>query len=313
MSSQATPSLTVVVGTYNGAAGLPVLLAALEQQTVSGFELLMVVDGSTDDTMALLRAYKPQNFTLRTIYQHNRGRSATRNRGGREAHGPLLVFFDQDMRPEPHCLAHHVAHHSQHANTLASGALAEDGQRTTNDFHHYKTALSNGWMAPLAAIEGAMPQHQLFLTAANFSVHKAVFVQLEGFEERVNDAEDYDLAVRAYEQGLGIYYIKAAVAWHEEQLTCRSYVNRQRQYRRAHLQLRALRPHWYRNGPYRTGMDATATGLKRAIYALFGWRYWVRTVDGRNWLRRLPRPIRYRLYGLIVMAWAVYYPEKELP
>lgn len=88
----ATVPLSVVIPAYNYARFLPDCLRSVAAQDVPGLEVLVVDDGSTDDTAAVVAAHPG----VRYLHQENRGLSAARNRGLAETHGELVLFLDAD-------------------------------------------------------------------------------------------------------------------------------------------------------------------------------------------------------------------------
>jgi glycosyltransferase involved in cell wall biosynthesis len=86
-------SVSVVIPAYNRAHLLPATVASVLQQTVEPLEILIVDDGSSDDTPTLCSTFPPP---VRYIRQENAGLSAARNRGIREARGNWLAFIDSD-------------------------------------------------------------------------------------------------------------------------------------------------------------------------------------------------------------------------
>lgn len=91
-------SITVVIPTYNRAGWLPATVASVLQQTRPPDEVLIVDDGSRDDTEAVCRALPAP---VRYVRQENAGVSAARNRGVREANGEWIAFLDSDDLWEP--------------------------------------------------------------------------------------------------------------------------------------------------------------------------------------------------------------------
>ena len=86
---------------YNGSAMIGEALRSIEDQTYRDLEVVVVDDGSTDDTARICR----DRPGLRLISQENRGTAAARNRGIREARGGLIAFLDQDDLWAPDRLA----------------------------------------------------------------------------------------------------------------------------------------------------------------------------------------------------------------
>jgi glycosyltransferase involved in cell wall biosynthesis len=86
-------SISVVIPTYNRGHLVGEAVASVLAQTVPLLEVIVVDDGSTDDTFDRLRPYMPQIIYCR---QENQGVSAARNLGIREAHGEFIAFLDSD-------------------------------------------------------------------------------------------------------------------------------------------------------------------------------------------------------------------------
>jgi GT2 family glycosyltransferase len=152
-----------------------------------------------------------------------------------------------------------------------------------------------------------MPADKFFLTSANCSLNKQLFEQLGGFDEKLTDAEDYDLGKRAIEQGIAIYFNPEIIGWHDDFITCRSYIKRQQQYQQAHQRLKELYPERYAYNQY---AYKPAKGIKKLIYKFFAGWFWVNVVDKFNFLKILPQSLRYKIYDIIITANAVHFPLK---
>ena len=104
----APPLVSIIVPAYNAAKHLPLLFAALEQQTLprSAWELILIDDGSTDDTV---RIAEESGLALVTRAPTRAGSFAARNLGVELSRAPLLAFTDADCIPHPEWLAEGVA------------------------------------------------------------------------------------------------------------------------------------------------------------------------------------------------------------
>ena len=98
----ADPFFSIVVPTYNRAPLLSRTIESILQQTCTDFELLLIDDGSTDDTAQVVRHFSEQDARVRYQHQQNAERGAARNNGIRAAKGQFIIFFDSDdeMRPQ---------------------------------------------------------------------------------------------------------------------------------------------------------------------------------------------------------------------
>lgn len=89
------PAITVLMTVYNGRKLLPEAIESILVQTHRDFELLIINDGSTDDSLALLRTYADPRIRI-IDQQPNRGIHHTLNRGLHEARGRYVAIMDQD-------------------------------------------------------------------------------------------------------------------------------------------------------------------------------------------------------------------------
>ena len=101
------PEVSVVVAAYNQAAWLDEAICGVRAQTFEDWELLVVDDGSTDDTPAVV-ARHGDDRRIRYVAQERQERSAARNRGIAETSAPLVAFLDADDCWRPEKLARQV-------------------------------------------------------------------------------------------------------------------------------------------------------------------------------------------------------------
>lgn len=116
------PAVSVVIATYNRARFLPETIDSVRQQRFRDFELIVVDDGSTDETRQVLQSYGDQ---IRFFYQENRGPSAARNLGIRYARGTWIAIQDSDdLCTQDHLeiLFDFVKKNPHHGMVFANGA-----------------------------------------------------------------------------------------------------------------------------------------------------------------------------------------------
>lgn len=100
------PQVSVVIPTYNCSAYLAEAVESVLAQTFRDFEVLVIDDGSTDDTAAVMRRYGPP---VRYIRQSNRGVAVARNHGIEQSRGRYVAFLDADDTWLPHKLERQLA------------------------------------------------------------------------------------------------------------------------------------------------------------------------------------------------------------
>ena len=98
MDKADTPSvlLSVVSPVYNGSAYLTPFLQSVLNQSFSDFELIMVDDGSTDDSVQIIQTYQEKDARIHLIRQNHQGAGSARNIGLSQVKGQYIIFLDSD-------------------------------------------------------------------------------------------------------------------------------------------------------------------------------------------------------------------------
>jgi glycosyltransferase involved in cell wall biosynthesis len=303
MANRMSVNTSVIIPTYNGKHKIQTILNSLCQQTYKEFEVVVVIDGSTDGTEEyLLNLTLP--FSFKFFNQINKGRASVRNKGAELAKGDLLIFFDDDMRLEPDCVKAHIEHHQGKPNSILTGAQIDDFNKATTDFQQYKCYLSRTWATKLKKEEDQpLPFSNLYLTAANFSTRKQVFNRIGGFNEQLRDCEDYDFALRAYQLSIPIYYSEKAFGWHDDFQTVASFIKRQLDYKQYNEVLYQLYPDRYSH-LLQTRLNQPGK-LNAIFFSFFKAPIWVKAVED-NYFRLLPKKLRYKLYTWIITTHSTY-------
>ena len=101
--------ISVIVPVYNVAAYLPECLDSILSQDYDKLEVILIDDGSTDDSGAICDDYARRDSRIRVIHQKNGGAAAAKNAGLRAATGEYLSFADSDDFLEPGAYAYMLA------------------------------------------------------------------------------------------------------------------------------------------------------------------------------------------------------------
>lgn len=193
--------LSVVVPTYNQADLLRESLRSLVDQTLpkEAYEIIVVDDGSTDHTTAVLREFGPPVKVLRLTA--NRGRSAARNEGIRRASGELVTFVDSDIIVRRDFLTWHLRTYRSHG----PGVLSRGPVVLVPDV--------------FAARQGSVPRlasSPAYLDTANAAVERLALLQAGAFDEQFPGYgwEDFELGIRLKRLGIRRVFCREAVAFH---------------------------------------------------------------------------------------------------
>jgi glycosyltransferase involved in cell wall biosynthesis len=187
--------VSVIIPVHNGARTVPRALASVFAQTFTNYEVVVVNDGSTDDTASVLAGYGDR---IRVISQPNRGLSAARNAGVRASTSEYIAFLDDDDEWMPAKLARcvPVLDADPECALVYTLALRVDTQGRQMD-------------PPIAQPDGAesptmkeLLAHPWNVVPSQFVVRREVFERCGGFHERfVTSCEDLYFLLNARECG----------------------------------------------------------------------------------------------------------------
>lgn len=180
------PRVTVIIPTYNRAWCLAQAVDSVLAQTFRDFELVVVDDGSRDETRSVLKAYGSR---IRVLDQANRGVSAARNLGIRAARGDLLALLDADDLWQPEKLARQVAFFDRRPGALicqTEEIWIRRGVRV-NPRRRHRKASGDIFEASLALC---------LVSPSAVMLRRGLLDTVGLFDERLPACEDYDLWLR---------------------------------------------------------------------------------------------------------------------
>jgi O-antigen biosynthesis protein len=250
------PRISVVVCTYNGARTLHQCLRAVQALHYPDFEVIVVDDGSRDDSAAIARTYG-----ARVISTENRGLSAARNAGMQAASGEIVAYIDDDAYPDPDWLTY-LANAFRSSRHAAAGGpnIAPPGDGPIAD------CVVNAPGGPVhVLINDEEAEH---IPGCNMAFRRQRLVEVGGFDTQFRAAgDDVDLCWRILERGWTIGFSPAAVVWHHRRNSLRSYWRQQRGYGKAEALLERKWPEKYNSlGHVQWGGQLYGPGLTQVLF-----------------------------------------------
>lgn len=181
------PEVSIIIPTYNSAKYVTDAVDSVLDQSFSDLEVLVIDDGSTDDTESVMGRY---TASVRYIRQQNRGVAAARNRGITESRGRYVAFLDADDTWLPDKLERQIAAlttHPDHQFCYTAFTLV------TSDFEPLATVRSNRH-GP--ALEDLLLRGNVVGSICTVLCERSLFETSGGFDPDLSQCADWDMWVR---------------------------------------------------------------------------------------------------------------------
>ena len=222
------PFVSIIVCSYNGGRTLAACLNSLSKLNYSDYEIILVDDGSADDTRDIAEQFPH----VRYIYQENHGLSHARNTGAAAAKGEVFAYTDSDCMADADWLYYLIG-------TLVSGDYAGVGGPNA-------TPPARNWIQACVAAAPGGPSHVLLtdtvaehIPGCNMAFYRWAFENIGGFDVEYHKAgDDVDFCWRLQQAGCVIAFSPTAIVWHHRRFTLRAFLKQQDGYGEAESLLR---------------------------------------------------------------------------
>src|SRR3989454_10197020 len=225
--------ISVVIPTYNRASLLAKLLEAWQEAdktTKYGYELIFSDDGSSDDTVATLKAHA-NRLPIIVLENEHGGAARARNAAIRRAQGERILMLGDDIFPNPQLVNCHVELSRQFGpDTAILGDIKWHPELKLNYLMHHITEVGHEQFSLNALQPGQYVDFRHFYTA-NISLDRQFLLSEPGlFDERFSKVnfEDAELGYRLANRGVHIRFEPEAWVYHYHDYTAEAFCNRQR-------------------------------------------------------------------------------------
>jgi O-antigen biosynthesis protein len=222
------PFVSIIVCSYNGAKTLASCLESLGRIDYPNYEVILVDDGSTDNTPEIAASFP----NVRYVYQTNHGLSHARNHGAALAQGEIFGYTDSDCMADPDWLYYLLS-------TLLNGDYAGVGGPNVSP-------PAQNWVQACVAAAPGGPSHVLLtdtiaehIPGCNMAWYRWAFENIGGFDPEYHKAgDDVDFCWRVQQAGHAIAFSPTAIVWHYRRFTLRAFRKQQEGYGEAESLLR---------------------------------------------------------------------------
>jgi GT2 family glycosyltransferase len=215
-----TPSVSIVIVSWNSAKHLPICLANLQAQTFRDFEIIIVDNGSTDNSIELAESQSFDSVLQVIRLERNFGFAHSNNLGARIARGEWLVLLNADAYPEPDWLEKLLLAAQQNPgfNFFSSRQIQYDRPELLDgagDMYHVSGLAWRRYYNHQESEYGKQEEEVFGACAAAALYKREDFLQVGGFDEDYfSYFEDVDLSFRLRLIGGRCLYVPQAIVRH---------------------------------------------------------------------------------------------------
>lgn len=193
----AAPVVSVIMPVFNTSDYLAQAIESVLSQTLADFELVIVDDGSTDDSMAIAARYVRTDRRVRVIRNPNKGLSRARNQGVEAARGDFMAALDSDDVALPDRLSLQVAFLVRHPECVVLGGQVDLVDPEGSPIAPMSVCLHHDdIMTQLLQGRGSA------IVQPSAMFRRSAVLAAGGYDERLDTAEDLDLYLRLAERGV---------------------------------------------------------------------------------------------------------------
>lgn len=199
------PTVSVIIPTYKHRAFVLETLSCVMAQTFTDFELIVVNDGSPDDTADVLGPLI-RDGKIRYFQQPNRGQASARNRGLAEATGEFIAFLDDDDLWLPDALEWQIKLLREHPKAALVYGFCE------------RLGVHDGWRwpgpdAPTGDVKKPFLRANWIVSPGQTLIRHQALKDVGGFDETIWGADDWDLYIRLSNWGEFVYEDRPALLY----------------------------------------------------------------------------------------------------
>jgi cellulose synthase/poly-beta-1,6-N-acetylglucosamine synthase-like glycosyltransferase len=271
------PACTVIVPTRSRPGRLSACLEALSRLDYprDRYDVIVVDDGGEVPAAPVVEAFEGR-LSATLLVQEHAGPGAARNTAAEHARGDLLVFTDDDCRPDASWLSHLM-------ERFAAEPHRAFGGRTVNGVaHNLYVAVSQLVIKVGYAQNNRDPENAHFFASNNVAFPRRDFLALGGFDPSFTTSEDRELCSRWILSGRRMSYVPDAVVFHDSDLGLRSFWRQFFSYGRGAFRYRRVQarrtgrrvpiePSFYCSLARRSFTDETVNRPVRAVALLAVW------------------------------------------
>ncbi len=209
---QENPLVSIIMPAYNAEDYIKASILSVIDQTYKNWELIVVDDGSTDNTAAIVQSIQVKYNKIIYLYQDNGKQAKARNYGIKKSSGVLLAFLDSDDLWLPEKLEKSLGFFDNNAYDLlfTESYATSDTLINLEEIHYQKMGVRSGQYSGDLALKQFIERNRV--PTLTVLVKKDKVIEVGSFDEKCVPAEDYDLWIRLLKKGSKFIAIDEAMS-----------------------------------------------------------------------------------------------------
>lgn len=201
--------VSVIIATYNTGKYIAECLESIFEQTLKELEIIIVDDGSTDDTQAIVERYRDRDKALVYYYQVNQGAGPARNYGIDIANGEYLAFMDPDDKyPNNDCLERLYEAAQEHKVQISAGNILANDHGTICDYYVFPNKATDDLTGRMVGSGDFdyLYGHTRYLYQADFvRANEIYFLDCKRYQDQIFTIKALCLAKKFYQIDYPVY------------------------------------------------------------------------------------------------------------
>ena len=212
-----SPSVSVCMPVYNTERYVAEAVESILAQTFGDFELIIIDDGSTDGSRAILERYAKQDDRIRLISRPNTGIGGARNEALGMAKGELIAVMDSDDVALPERFEVQVAYLREHPEVVCLGSVVQCIDEAGRFLFEANPAMDHEAIQE-EALRGCCP-----LAQCSMMMRREAVLAVKGYDPELSPAEDLDLVLRLGERGklVNLPQVLQKYRWHDQSISAK--------------------------------------------------------------------------------------------
>ena len=215
-----SPLISIIVPAYNRASEIDEFLKSFTRQAVKDFEIVVVDDGSKDNTKDIVEKHR-SNLNINYFYQENKGPGAARNKGMEEAEGDYFVFIDSDCTVPKNYIKNLIEHIKKDTFDAFGGpdSYQEDFPDLLKAINYSMTSFigTGGTRGTSGKSVG-----KYYPRSFNMGIKKSVYKKIGGMNE-LRHGQDMDFSSRIYKAGFAVKFFKDVLVYHKRRTNLKKF------------------------------------------------------------------------------------------